>query len=103
MAAAAAKNGRPEPLAGHPKYEKASPLFVPCHEADMKRMSWCECQHHPTTLTCHLPALHSQIRDLNSGTFGFVQLCKDRTTGELVAIKFIERGDKVGPVPRIAR
>jgi serine/threonine-protein kinase SRK2 len=37
-----------------------------------------------------------QVKDLNSGTFGFVQLCKDKSTGELVAIKFIERGDKVG-------
>ncbi len=37
-----------------------------------------------------------QIKDLNSGTFGFVQLALDRTTGRNVAIKFIERGDKVG-------
>lgn len=37
------------------------------------------------------------MKDLNSGTFGFVQLCKDKTTGELLAIKFIERGDKVRP------
>ncbi|GFH29451.1 sulfur stress regulator, partial [Haematococcus lacustris] len=36
-----------------------------------------------------------KLKDLNSGTFGFVQLCQDRTTGELVAIKFIERGAKV--------
>ena len=36
-----------------------------------------------------------QIKDLNSGTFGFVQLALDRTTGRQVAIKFIERGDKV--------
>ena len=31
-----------------------------------------------------------QIKDLNSGTFGFVQLALDRTTGRQVAIKFIE-------------
>jgi serine/threonine protein kinase len=36
-----------------------------------------------------------QIKDLNSGTFGFVQLALDKTTGRNVAIKFIERGDKV--------
>lgn len=36
-----------------------------------------------------------QVKDLNSGTFGFVQLALDRTTGRQVAIKFIERGDKV--------
>jgi serine/threonine-protein kinase SRK2 len=39
---------------------------------------------------------YEKVKDLNSGTFGFVQLCKDKTTNELVAIKFIERGDKVG-------
>ena len=37
----------------------------------------------------------SQVADLNRGAFGFVQLAKDVTTGEQVAIKFIERGDKV--------
>ncbi len=37
----------------------------------------------------------TQIRDLNSGTFGFVQLARDKQTGELIAVKFIERGDKV--------
>eukprot|EP00955_Chlamydomonas_euryale_P055884 356243-Chlamydomonas_euryale.AAC.6 len=47
---------KPEPLSGHPKYEK--------------------------------------IKDLNSGTFGFVQLCRDKASGELCAIKFIERGEK---------
>ena len=36
-----------------------------------------------------------QIRDLNSGTFGFVELALDKVTGQQVAIKFIERGDKV--------
>ena len=35
-----------------------------------------------------------QVADLNRGAFGFVQLAKDVTTGEQVAIKFIERGDK---------
>lgn len=50
-------NKRPEPLLGHPKYEK--------------------------------------IKDLNSGTFGFVQLCRDKTDGHECAIKFIERGDKI--------
>ena len=36
-----------------------------------------------------------QIRDLNAGTFGFVELALDKSTGQQVAIKFIERGDKV--------
>ena len=38
-----------------------------------------------------------QVRDLNKGTFGFVQLAVDTQTGQRVAIKFIERGDKVMP------
>ena len=38
------------------------------------------------------------MRDLNSGTFGFVELAMDKSTGQQVAIKFIERGDKV-PAP----
>jgi serine/threonine protein kinase len=48
-----------------------------------------------TARNSHPPALGPQIKDLNSGTFGFVQLALDRTTGRNVAIKFIERGDKV--------
>ena len=42
----------------------------------------------------HLP-WYLQIRDLNSGTFGFVELALDKSTGQQVAVKFIERGDKV--------
>eukprot|EP00887_Chlorella_sp_A99_P001753 scaffold19.g1753.t1 len=38
---------------------------------------------------------HQKVRTLNSGAHGFVQLCKDRATGAEVAIKFIERGDKI--------
>lgn len=38
-----------------------------------------------------------QIRDLNQGTFGFVQLAYDKSTNppQQVAVKFMERGDKV--------
>ena len=36
-----------------------------------------------------------QIRDLDTGTIGFVQLALDLTTGEQVAIKFIERSQEV--------
>ena len=43
----------------------------------------------------HITIRPSQVADLNRGAFGFVQLAKDVTTGEQVAIKFIERGDKV--------
>ncbi|KAL6778758.1 SNRK2B [Auxenochlorella protothecoides x Auxenochlorella symbiontica] len=47
----------------------------------------------PEALEGH--AKYQKIKDLNSGTFGFVQLVLDKTTGRQVAIKFIERGDKV--------
>lgn len=43
----------------------------------------------------HLLRSSSQIKDLNSGTFGFVVLARDKQTGEIWAIKFIERGEKV--------
>ena len=49
-------------------------------------------------LKLHLALL--QIRDLNAGTFGFVELALDKSTGQQVAIKFIERGDKVCVVVR---
>lgn len=41
------------------------------------------------------PSFTLQIKDLNKGTFGFVQLAYDTQTNLRVAIKFIERGDKV--------
>ena len=47
----------------------------------------------------HTTIRPSQVADLNRGAFGFVQLAKDVTTGEQVAIKFIERGDKVDHRP----
>lgn len=36
-----------------------------------------------------------KVADLSSGSFGFVQLARNTATNELVAIKFIERGDRV--------
>lgn len=38
---------------------------------------------------------YKKICDLNRGTYGFVQLAQDVQTNELVAVKFIERGEKV--------
>lgn len=35
------------------------------------------------------------VRDLGSGNFGVARLMQDRVTGELVAIKYIDRGDRV--------
>ena len=58
-------------------YLHSRKLFALCMHIVQMRASWL------------------QIRDLNSGTFGFVELALDKTTGQQVAIKFIERGDKV--------
>jgi serine/threonine protein kinase len=49
----------------------------------------------PSFLTLFVHCRYKKVRDLNSGTFGFVELAMDKTTGQQVAIKFIERGDKV--------
>jgi len=38
---------------------------------------------------------YRKIKDINSGSYGFVQLCQDTRTNEQVAVKFIERGEKV--------
>ncbi|XP_039690494.1 serine/threonine-protein kinase SAPK3 [Medicago truncatula] len=41
------------------------------------------------------------LKDLGSGNFGVTRLAKDKKTGELVAIKYIERGYKIDEnVPR---
>mmetsp|Transcript_7788 Transcript_7788/g.22165 ORF Transcript_7788/g.22165 Transcript_7788/m.22165 type:complete len:379 (+) Transcript_7788:187-1323(+) len=36
---------------------------------------------------------YERLRDINSGSFGFVQECRDKVTGEKVAIKFVARKD----------
>ena len=36
-----------------------------------------------------------QIKDIGSGNFGVAKLMKNKATGELVAVKFIERGEMV--------
>ena len=36
-----------------------------------------------------------QVRDIGSGNFGIARLMRDRATGELIAVKYIERGEKV--------
>lgn len=40
---------------------------------------------------------YEQLKDLGSGNFGVARLAKDKKTGELVAVKYIERGKKVKP------
>lgn len=36
------------------------------------------------------------VRDIGSGNFGVARLMRDKQTGEQVAVKYIERGEKVG-------
>ena len=74
-----------EPLAGNTRYQKVGLAAEP---PDML----------PGSLICILTSSHvaMQLRDLNKGTFGFVQLALDTDSNTQVAIKFIERGDKVG-------
>ncbi|PNH05667.1 Serine/threonine-protein kinase SRK2D [Tetrabaena socialis] len=38
---------------------------------------------------------YAKVQPLSSGSFGFVHLCKSLATAELVAIKFLERGERV--------
>jgi hypothetical protein len=42
-----------------------------------------------------LPSCFKQVRDLGSGSFGVAQLMRDTATGELVAVKKLERGSMV--------
>nr|VDC82673.1 unnamed protein product [Brassica rapa] len=57
----------------------------------------------PTTaavMPIDLPIIHESdrydfVRDIGSGNFGVARLMTDRVTKELVAVKYIERGDKI--------
>jgi serine/threonine-protein kinase SRK2 len=47
-----------------------------------------------------LPIMHDSdryelVRDIGSGNFGIARLMRNKTTGELVAVKYIERGEKI--------
>lgn len=47
-----------------------------------------------------MPIMHDSdrydfVRDIGSGNFGVARLMRDKHTKELVAVKYIERGDKV--------
>lgn len=44
-----------------------------------------------------------QVRDVGSGAFGVCKLMKNTHTGEMVAVKLMERGDKVGVALAAAR
>ena len=82
-----------EPLEGNTRFQKIQvrrahllhQVLHPCMETTGR--------HAGTLLDSDLHA--ATVQALNSGSYGFVYLCKDLRTGELVAIKFIERGEKV--------
>mmetsp|Transcript_20871 Transcript_20871/g.66093 ORF Transcript_20871/g.66093 Transcript_20871/m.66093 type:complete len:340 (-) Transcript_20871:17-1036(-) len=38
---------------------------------------------------------YENVKDIGSGNFGVAKLMKDLSTGELVAVKYIERGEKI--------
>lgn len=47
-----------------------------------------------------LPIMHDSdryelVKDIGSGNFGVARLMRDKQTEELVAVKYIERGEKV--------
>jgi serine/threonine-protein kinase SRK2 len=53
-----------------------------------------------TGATIDMPIMHDSdrydfVRDIGSGNFGVARLMRDKHTKELVAVKYIERGDKV--------
>ena len=73
-----------EPLAGNTRYQKVGLGAEPPTCSRLLGLL-----PHPSHATM-------QLRDLNKGTFGFVQLALDTESNTQVAIKFIERGDKVG-------
>lgn len=47
-----------------------------------------------------LPIMHDSdkyelVKDIGSGNFGVARLMRDKLSNELVAVKYIERGEKV--------
>ena len=47
-----------------------------------------------------LPIMHDSdryelVKDIGSGNFGVARLMRDKQSNELVAVKYIERGEKV--------
>ncbi|KAL3621185.1 Serine/threonine-protein kinase srk2e [Castilleja foliolosa] len=51
-------------------------------------------------LDMDMPIMHDSdryelVRDIGSGNFGVARLMRDRQTNELVAVKYIERGEKI--------
>ncbi|XP_076922157.1 serine/threonine-protein kinase SRK2I-like [Bidens hawaiensis] len=54
----------------------------------------------PTTSAMDLPIMHDSdrydlVKDIGSGNFGVARLMRDKQTKDLVAVKYIERGEKI--------
>lgn len=51
-------------------------------------------------LGMEMPIMHDgdryeHVKDIGSGNFGVARLMRNRASGELVAVKYIDRGEKV--------
>ena len=88
----ATQQQKAEALAANPKYSKVSRLKLEEYTHPPRCLHVLVASHSPGFVS---RCFDVQIRDLNAGTFGFVELALDKSTGQQVAIKFIERGDKV--------
>ena len=62
------------PIAGNPKLDGSSRNSNPLAE--------CRGGGHEK---------YEKVKDLSTGAFGVVQLCRNKRSGQLVAIKFLER------------
>jgi hypothetical protein len=65
----------------------------PCLSVEMDRTG---------LLAMEMPIMHDgdryeHVRDIGSGNFGVARLMRARASGELVAVKYIHRGEKVPP------
>lgn len=54
----------------------------------------------PGGMGMDIPIMHESdryelVRDIGSGNFGVARLMRDKHTNQRVAVKYIERGDKV--------
>ncbi len=93
--------GAPDFDTGHPDYDLVIAALPLLGGATALRLGCCDgaaCVMGPTK-RCLLSV---QLKDIGSGNFGVAKLMRYKPTGELVAVKFIERGDKVQPLPVVS-
>lgn len=73
-------------------------FFVFCFSSSfVEQTDWCAMS---VGLGMDMPIMHDSdryelVRDIGSGNFGVARLMRDKHTEELVAVKYIERGEKV--------